>query len=69
MFTCLVLVWVFLTLFFMETFSLFQSAYTSDLVSAKAPGAFGAKPHVLMNVSVCPRIFILKKSLILNDQS
>lgn len=53
----------------METFSLFQSAYTSDLVSAKAPGAFGAKPHVLMNVSVCPRIFILKKSLILNDQS
>lgn len=57
------LVLFFFTLLFMETFSLFQSACTSDLVSAEAPGAFGAKPHILMNVSACPCIFILQKSL------
>lgn len=47
-------------LIFMETFSLFQSVCTSDLVNAKASGAFGAKPRVLLSVPACPCIFVLK---------
>lgn len=60
LFTCLVLLLVFFTLFFMGTFSVFQSVCSSDLVNAKAPGAFGTKPHVLLNVAACPGISVLK---------
>lgn len=60
LFTCLVLLLVFFTLFFMETFSLFQSVCTSDLIDAKASGAFGTKPHILLSVAACPCISVLK---------
>lgn len=55
---CLILLLVFFTLFFMET--LFQLVCASDLVNAKAPGAFGTKPHVLLNMPTCTCIFVLK---------
>lgn len=58
------------TLFFMETFSLFQSVCTSDLVNAKAPGAFGTKPHTGASECSCLSMYLCaEKSLHVNNQA
>lgn len=49
---------VFYLIFHGNLFS--QSVCTSDLVNAKASGAFGTKPHVLLSVAACPCISVLK---------
>lgn len=46
--------------FIFHGFFFSQSVCTSDLINAKAPGAFGTKPHILLNAAACPCISVLK---------